>query len=512
MLGPLKTMLHRLRGALGLPEPKRSLDLTPWRHPYLTGENLRRFRRYSESVWRIALERARLAPQRRLRAAFCVNLAQNMHKWARLAKKYGADATLYPHAQDGSALNCPEWEEFDGEFPNPLDGERFLREHPDIEIGLPCERIPMDDRGLHQQYEDFLLGDRKGLLRSLAESPEIRHEILLAYQGLWPYFSWARELSRFDVICAASSPLAAYACGRPYCAVPVGGDLQFDCGRSDDYGRVMLLSFNAARFLMVSNPHMAGHCRRLGLTNGVYLPYAMDTDRYCPGKGRFRGEWEREYGSGVYVFSPSRLDREVKGQGRPLLDQLFSLARERPELRFVFLAWGNSTEEFRGEVARAGMGRRFILLPPVGKKRLTDYYRSCDIVLDHFVYGYYGSTALEAAAIEKPVVMKIREEHYAPLYAGDVAPVENASTPEEVARAVDRLATDAEYRAAQGRRMREWVVRNHGEERTVPLMLALLGLTADRTPLPRDLVNPLLDEESEEERAYHEACLVTPHD
>jgi glycosyltransferase involved in cell wall biosynthesis len=147
-----------------------------------------------------------------------------------------------------------------------------------------------------------------------------------------------------------------------------------------------------------------------------------------------------------------------------------------------------------------------VLLEPVGKKRLIDYYRSCDVVLDHFVYGYYGATALEAAAIGKPVVMKLRADHYAPLYRGDVAPVEQAGTPEEVQTALLGLVDSADRRAERGREMRNWLVRNHGEQKTAPVMLALLQLAADKVRLPRGLDNPLTDPLSADERAYHERC------
>ncbi len=186
---------------------------------------------------------------------------------------------------------------------------------------------------------------------------------------------------------------------------------------------------------------------------------------------------------------------------------LTTLARERPNLRFVFLSWGHSADEFRERIQSEGLQSQLIILSPVGKKRLIDYYRSCDIVLDQFVYGYYGATALEAASVGKPVIMKIRTEQYAPLYAGDVAPVMNVSTPDEIGRAIVALADDEHLRVERGDAMRDWVVRNHGEEKTTPLMLALLQLAADRVPLPRDLVNPLCDPETDEEIAYHQSCL-----
>ena len=118
-----------------------------------------------------------------------------------------------------------------------------------------------------------------------------------------------------------------------------------------------------------------------------------------------------------------------------------------------------------------------------------------------------GATALEAAAIGKPVVMHLRREQYEPLYRGDVAPVCSASNPREVAHWVETLVCDATLRRQAGEEMRKWLVRTHGEERTGPLMLALLRLAADSVPLPPDLENPLETPESEAEAEYHASCL-----
>ncbi|MGH8643134.1 MAG: glycosyltransferase [Gammaproteobacteria bacterium] len=491
-----------------------SVDPHPWLHPFLTDNSITRFRAYSEEIWSYALSYAERNGRPR-HCAFAVNMAQNMYKWARLAQAAGWSVAVYPHPLDTSALNAPEWEDYDGACAEVMDGESFLRANSALVPEVPCRRVPMDGGELLQAYKDVSLHRGRWLsklwkrLCLVARAPSVQRHALLTLNGFYPYFRWAEALSRYDVIYAASAPFAAYASGKPFCVCSVGGDLELDCGRTDDLGRAMRLAFHGARFLMISNPHALGHSRRLGFTNGVYLPYPMDSNRYHPGDGNARAEWEVRYGAGIYALATSRLDKAVKGQGESFFDMLVAVTRERPRLRFVFLAWGDSALEFHRQVESAGMADRIILLPPVGKKRLIDYYRSCDFVLDHFVYGYYGATALEAAAIGKPVIMKLRAEHYAPLYAGDVAPVSNVSSPEEVRQAILAFADNPSMRAEQGRRMREWLVRNHGEERTVPLMLALLRLAADRVRLPRALRNPLCDPLGPEEEAYHAACAET---
>ena len=483
-----------------------SIDHTPWQHPYLTEANIKRFREYSETVWHYALDYVKKHPEP-LKIAFTVNMAQNMHKWAWLAQKYGAEVGLFPTVWDRTAINAPEWENFDGEWLDIYDGEGFLKAYPNIRLEVPCYRIPLTAYDFYAAYQEFLTGNRQPLLHCLATTPGLRHEVMMSYESYYHHYSWTRAVAKYDVIYGTSAPLNAYFSGRPYCVFSCGGDLQYDCGRGDDYGQVMHLCFNAARFLMVSNPHTLGHCRRLGLTNGVYLPYPMDDSRYCPGPGQARSVWESHYGPGTYVLMTSRLDSQVKGQDSTFFHALADVARQRPELRFIFLAWGHSVAELQTRVHTLGVQKQFITLSPVGKKRLIDYYRSCDIVLDQFVYGYYGATALEAAAIGKPVVMKLHHEHYAPLYRGDVMPALNAATPVAMGQALLSLVDNHDFRVQKGLEIRHWLVRNHGEEKTLPLLLALLRMTADQASLPEDLVNPLQTEITEAEQTYHRACL-----
>lgn len=485
-----------------------SVDRTPWAHPYLSAGNIRRFRTYSEEVWRFAAAYRRDHPAP-LTCAFAVNMAQSMYKWARLAQQRGTKAVLFPNTMDRSVLSCPEWEDYDGEWGDVMDGEGFLGAHPELKPDVSCRRIPFDGAELYVAYQQFYQGHRAPLLRLLAAAPGLRHEALLTYRGFYPSFELAKALSTFDVTYVASTPFPAYASGRPYCVFSVGGDLQEDCGRGDDLGRAMQLSFNAARFLMVSNPHGLGHSRRLGLTNGVYLPYPMDDRRYTPGEGLARRAWEAQVGPGVFVLTTTRLDDKVKGHSEGLFSALVDAANTCENLRFIFLGWGESQARWRRAVEEAGLQRRVLVLPPVGKKRLIDYYRSCDLVLDQFVYGYFGATALEAASVGKPVVMRLRAEQYAPLYDGDLPPVTRVESPSEVREAIVKLAENRSLREQTGKALRDWLVRQHGEERTAPILLALLRVAADRVPLPPELRNPLFDGLSDEEQRYHRACLTT---
>jgi glycosyltransferase involved in cell wall biosynthesis len=490
-----------------------SADDHPWQHPFLTADRIARFRRYSEQVWSFALEHDACA-EAPLRCGFAVNMAQNMAKWSRLCQEAGVTAELFPHPWDRTALNAPEWEEFDGTVDDPLDGDAFLAAHGDVPLPVPTRRVTFDGAALRDAHCAYRQGERRALLELTAAlettAPGMRCEPFFSHGDLSVYYEWAQALNAFDVNYTASVPLAAYLSGRPYCFFSVGGDLQYDAGRADEYGQAMNLACNAARFLTVSNPHALGHSRRLGLTNGVYLPYPMDDDRYAPGPGHARAEWEARLGAGVFVLVTTRIDARVKGFGAECLRALVEAARAEPALRFVYVRWGQDQAAFEELVAEAGLADRFLGLPAAGKRRLIDYYRSCDAVLDQLTFGYYGTTGLEAAAVGKPVLIRLRRTQYDALYDGDGAPMIDVDGTGALRDRLVEIARDPGRRDAVGAATRDWLVRTHGRERTVPLLKALLRVAADRMPLPAGLVSPLHDEPDDEEHAYHESCKRAP--
>jgi glycosyltransferase involved in cell wall biosynthesis len=509
----LRRIGRRVKRTLAPPPgtvPADCIDDFPWDHPFLTGENLTRFRDYCGQVW----EFARAHHSRRaepLDLAFCVNIAQTAYKWATLARRHGAKSTLYPHPLDRNALSQPEWEDFDGEFPDVHDGDGFLKQVPAGQtLRADCVRVPLGGDELFEAVGRFAAGDRRALYRVHGTGPrELRLEPFLIHDGTYPLFPLAQALARHQAVLVPGSPVTAYLSGRPYVAQSIGGDLQFEAGKANEYGQLVGLAMSGARFITCTNPHVIGLIRLHGYPHGLYMPYTMDDDRYCPGAGTARAGWVAEHGEGVYVLSSARIDNAVKGNGDALLEALVKAARQCPTLRYLFLQWGHSAEEFMAKVRATGVAHQFVFRKPVGKERLIDYLRSCDAVLDQFVYGGYGATGLEAAAVGKPILMRIREDLYGPLYRGDIAPVINLPDAAALEGALVRLVAEPEWHKKRGEELRAWLVRNHGAGRMMPILLGVLAVAADRIPIPADLaaMNPLADPESAAERAYRRKCL-----
>lgn len=496
---------HPLQNLVRGADDASYVDHTPWNHPFLTQTNLDAFRAYGECVWDFVSDYVERNPLPDLRIGLTNNLAQNLYNWGRLLSERGADVTLIPDPQDFTVLSCPEWEEYDGEWDGIFDGPKFLKSRRDT-TRIPVVRLEHSDLGSLAALDQYVHGNRLPLLAMMNAAPTVRFlELNLFYQcgGLT---NLATELGNYDVLCTqSSSPIASYFSGRPYSSLYVGGDLQHDCGRGDWYGRLMHYAFGRSRFLFVGGPDGIAYSRRLGLRNAVFFPTPIDTTRYSPGEGAARARWTAQTGKEVFVLTTARIDSGVKGNGAELITTLEGVARRFPQVCFVFLKWGNDRDRLADRLEQSPQRDSFLLLSPVGKRRLIDYYRSADVVLDQFVYGYYGMTGFETAAVGKPIVINLRTQHYAPLYSGDVMPANHAANPEEIAEQLTALIPNPEYRAEQGRKMRGWALRNHNDTTNVERLHTMLMFTFRNRPLPElEVPNPLASEFTMQEHDYHE--------
>ena len=175
-----------------------SFDRTPWKHPWLTRDNLADFRRFSDCL--LAKWFPSVLPQTSdLDVAFVGNMA-NLN-YTRLAplRRTGVRAPLYLHPDDQYVLGQPGWEEFDGDSP----------------FGAPLEEIRSALPSAHDVFR--LAHDFDWQKRNLSDvAPFLKPYDLLrwpSYASLWPLYN---ALSKHKVLVASQCQYAAYFSGRPY--------------------------------------------------------------------------------------------------------------------------------------------------------------------------------------------------------------------------------------------------------------------------------------------------------
>ena len=472
-------------------------DPAPWQHPWLTSSNLAAMRDYSRTCRDRWLSEAAALPERPCRYAFVGNLANNMYMRARPLRRAGHDIDIYLHPHDYYLMSYPAWEEFDGVLDTDVADIRLLRE-----AGLNLPHV--DGVEQPETTESFNAARAFELFPNLAPRDVMR----------WlPYLSghaWLPQLAQYDALLCAQTTYLGLLAGRPYVAAHVGGDIWYECSRADLVGRLQRAAYHGAVATLASNPWSFAHARRYGMHNLVYLPLLLDESFYSPGDSALRAQWEAQSGGNFFVFSAVRQNDRVKGTMTGL-EGFARFAVNHPGARLVFVEWGQETSKNTERLSQLGIADRVIRLRVAGKRRVVEYLRAADCVLDQFTIGYYGATALEAMACEVPVLMRIEKAQYDALCDGGAPPVLNADSSAQVADSLSRLAANDAGRRQLGRDARAWFVRNHGASAWGPTLMALLRLAAEGRRFSY-ADSPLHAGLGEDERAYHARGLAAAPD
>ncbi|MEI8394540.1 MAG: glycosyltransferase [Rhodospirillaceae bacterium] len=463
-----------------------SFDVTPWQHPWLTVENLEAMREHGRRL-RARLE-ARHLSYPNWRYAFVGNIGNAMYTRAVALRRQGLSIDLVLNSQDRYIMSQPVWEEFDGELTAGVPGspEEFFTAFPEAfrPEGIVC--VPEDT-----EWHRNLLGI----------GPYARWRDLIRWTPYFAYRPTFDRLQAYDAILATQYPYLAYFSGRPYIATQVGGDIWYECSRDDAFGRLQRMAFGRASVFGVSNPWSFAFARRYGFRHMTLLPFMLDDTVYSPGPSRYRDDWNRRSGGTFFVLSTARLDDYYKGSGIAF-EGFAAFAARHSEARLVVIGWGKDKDAYMEMAERLGIADKILALPLAGKRRLIDYLRSADVLLDQFVLGYYGATGLEAMGCGVPVIMRINTSQYGAMCEGGAPPVLHAESAGSVAGHLTRLAEDADASRIARVAIRQWFLENHGSTRWGPVYAQMLAATARHERF--DFANsPLRLPLGKAEREYH---------
>ncbi len=464
-----------------------SFDRHPWRHPWLTPENLSLMRDFSrqvrEEAHRLFEKKSR---RHQYEFGFVCNIANSMHSSARALTPHGAKVTLLMHPYDDYLLSQPEWELFDGCVNG--NSHSYLEA---VKSGLPLPEMQGVWRG--SVGSDWVEYERM--------PPFVRESDYCRWRDYYCFLPMIEVARRFDSLFVIQAPYIAYLSKKPYIATHMGGDIWYECSRDDMLGHLQRKAFSQATLLIASNPWSYAFARRYGMRNMVYMPTILNSEEYSPGPAVFREEWEKTTGGTFFVLSTARVDELFKGS-RIGLDGFARFAARHPNVRLIQLGWGADLEVHRTQIASMGLEEKITVIPLAGKRRLINYLRSADCLLDQFVVGYYGMTALEAMAVGLPVIMRLEAAQYDAFSDAGAPPVYNVQTAEEVADVLERLATSPEERMQAARKCRDWFMRYSGDAHWAQSYLDLLISAASGHRFSFSQ-SPLRSPLNQTEREYH---------
>jgi glycosyltransferase involved in cell wall biosynthesis len=482
-----------------------SYDRTPWVHPWLTPENLRAASSFERDLVRDLTARYGGESARSRRYAFIGNLANNMALRALPLRKQGYSVDLFLHPQDRYVMSQPGWELTD----------RILHkgEHSIDQLQARLPDVP-NVFTPPIAAEDELMR----LIRAARSTPTrawpiysvpsfIRQGDVLQWQDYFTFLPALKALQDYACLFAAQAPYLAYLANRPYLAAQTGGDFWFEASRNDSFGRLQRRSYESASAILATNPWAYSIARRFGFHHVIYVPLIIDTDVYAPGPGLARRAWQQQVGGDFFALVTARIDRRWKASHIGI-EGFLRFAQSHPQARLVLVGWGEDSAPDVEELRRAGLEGRLVLLPISGKRKLVEYLRSADCLIDQFAIGYYGATALEAMSTGLPVIMNVLRAQYDALCPTGSPPVLQAKTPTEVMSQLERMAASREQRQDFSTASRRWVVQNHSVEVWGETYGAILNAVASGVRL--DFSNaPLAVPLSPTEQAYHADMLAS---
>ena len=394
--------------------------------------------------------------------ALAMNMANNLFNLSIAARQRGwnAELILWPDVLDCSVFADPRWEiealEIASE--DAMRGDRLTTAYPENVVDV---RGLADDSSWRPSLPgaEALLGGWVGYEAALPYLQAIRrHELLLA-----------------------SGPAIAMA---PFAEIPfvtfaTGGDLYITPFENHHLARLMRAGWRRANAHVFSGAHFYRFAEDLGLSNIVYIPVLVDTDRYAPSPDR-KALHERalhEFGCEMLFFAGARHDWEDKGTAK-IISAIESLrGKPIPPFKVLFASWGREIERTKRAIRKRGLGDICVFLPTLSKPRLRYWMMVADAVLDQFSLGEYGTLSLESMAMGRPVILYYA--HRNPL------PVLSAFHADEIAARMLWVLENPEDADALGARARDWVIARHGPDIVLPKFEAVFRSVLNNEALPK---------------------------
>jgi glycosyltransferase involved in cell wall biosynthesis len=291
----------------------------------------------------------------------------------------------------------------------------------------------------------------------------------------WWYHPYMKLLMRrYDVVqCYATYTAMPFIIGHPYTAYE-HGTIRTIPFQNTDEGKMCLATYRAAEGVFVTNTDNLVAADRMNIPRRQVtpLPHAFDSDKLV----RFaRKTKSRPPSSMVTFFTPTRqhwVDQDpgwAKGNDRVF--HALKIVREAGKLcKVVAIAWGHDLEASKELAAKLGVADLVVWIPKLNKRQLWRKYLESHAVFDQFLCPALGGVTFEALMLGRRVITAIDEPVMTDFF-GDLPPLYNCSTAEDIAAAMLRVIADPMDRAGDGDRNRRWMERRHSASTIVRLQV-----------------------------------------
>ena len=201
------------------------------------------------------------------------------------------------------------------------------------------------------------------------------------------------------------------------------------------------------------------------------VPYGVDLREFRPRTIEACHEPAEGERSEVVIGAAARLSKE-KGL-HYLLEAFAVVAGRHPQARLVLAGEGPERRRLERMAARLGLGERVRFLGEVPHEQVPEVIQQLDIFAMPSTYEGFGVAALEAEAMEVPVVAS--RIHGIPdvVVDGETGLLVPPRDRQALAAALDRLASDGDLRRRLGQAGRAFVAEHYSWEENTAQMEAL---------------------------------------
>jgi len=290
--------------------------------------------------------------------------------------------------------------------------------------------------------------------------------VLSFSQGLFskPQRFWQviRAMRAYDLIIAHTPfPIYAQFSNRSYISFDAGAIRYFDANNLRK--KLFERGYSKSKVIIVTNPDTMDLFDRYGFKY-QFVPFLIDTARYRYEKS------EKDLPYEYVFFMPSRQYWKEKGNNIFIVS-FYQFHKEYKDSVLAITEWGTDLHRTKELVKKLDVEKSIIWLPLMSKPRLIKWYNLSTAIADQFVLGSYGTTAPEAMACEKPVIMYLSEEHNRKAF-GELPPVLNVKNQADILNYL-LLCTDSNFTRRVGELSRKWVEKTHGSEVVINKHLAI---------------------------------------
>ena len=285
---------------------------------------------------------------------------------------------------------------------------------------------------------------------------------LQVYEKDW----WDRLFRHYDFIQGyAVDPIMPMLSQVPYFAFE-HGTLRTIPFEKNATGRLTALAYAKAEQVFVTNTDCIANARLLAGERVTVIPHPFDERRMdnIEGWTELRKQLCDEIGADLLIFWPTRHDW-VKDAGyadkaNDVFIHAFSRLVKKHNLGIICCRWGHNVRDSSNLFEKLGCSERVKWMEPMCLRKYERMMKACDVIADQFLLGAFGGVTFRGLAAGRPVCTYLNEDEIKAAY-GEVPPIINCHTVDEITEKLDALFSSHELREDMEKKSVVWMKKYH---------------------------------------------------